>query len=308
MEEKLSVILVNYNGKAYNDKCIKSIFRSRIREELEIVIVDNASKDNSLTELKRNWGNDKRIHILPLDRNYGFSKANNEGIKWALNGGSKYFLLLNNDTEIESDTIEKMLSDYKMTKSIVVPKVLYADRRDVIWCAGGSFSGIIKKARQRGLNEADKGQFDESGFCDFANGCCMLLSDKIIEKSGFLDERFFLYYEDTEYSLRAKEKDISIRYCAKAKVYHKVNGSTRGNEKPDNAYYITRNWLLCNKMHMGKGRFSMFCLYFLLNRLAWAVIWCIQGKKDMAREIYRGIKDFRNGRYGKYEKRILHSL
>lgn len=300
MEERLSVILVNYNGRDYNDNCIKSIFCSTVGEKLEVVIVDNASTDESLTELKNNWGEDERVHILPLDRNYGFSKANNEGIRWAFERGSKYFLLLNNDTEIEPDAIERLLADYRRTESIVVPKVLYADRPDIIWCAGGSFSGIIKKACQRGLNEADRGQYDESGRCVFANGCCMLLSDKIIEKSGFLDERFFLYYEDTEYSLRAAKKGIPISYCAEARVYHKVNGSTKGNQRPENAYYITRNWLLCNKIHMNRGRFCLFCIYFLLNRLAWTVIWTIQGKGDMVKAVYQGVKDFKNGRYGKY--------
>lgn len=299
MEEKISVILVNYNGRAYNDKCIKSVFNSTMKEQLEVIVVDNASTDDSLKELRKLWGEDKRVHILPLDENYGFSRANNEGIKWALSRGGKYFLLLNNDTEIDSDAIERMVHCYRQEEGIVVPKVLYADRPDIIWCAGGIFSGIIKKSVQRGLNEADSGQYDEDCRCDFANGCCMLLSDKIIDKLGFLDERFFLYYEDTEYSLRAGEKGIPIMYCAGAKVYHKVNGSTKGNEKPDNAYYITRNWLLCNKMHMPPGRFFLFSVYFLLNRLAWALIWLVQAKKDMVSAIRFGIRDFRQGRFGK---------
>ncbi len=308
MEETISVILVNYNGRAYNDKCITSILNSTIERQLEVIVVDNASTDGSLKELEMNWEAEQRVHILPLSQNYGFSRANNEGIKWALARGWKYFLLLNNDTEIEADAIERMLGCYEESEGIIVPKVLYADRPGVLWCAGGIFSGIIKKSVQRGLNEPDSGQYDENCYCDFANGCCMLLSDKIIDRLGFLDERFFLYYEDTEYSLRAGEKGIAVRYCAGAKVYHKVNGSTKGNEKPDNAYYITRNWLICNRMHMSSGRFFLFGIYFLLNRAAWILIWMAQGKKDMVKASYRGIQDFRSGKYGKFEKGILHSL
>ena len=299
MEEKISIILVNYNGRAYNDKCIASILNSTLKQRLEIVVVDNASTDGSLKELQTRWGMEKQVHLLPLDENYGFSRANNEGIKWAADRGCKYYLLLNNDTEIEADTIEQMFNSYLETESIVVPKVLYADRPGMIWCAGGSFSPIVKKPAQRGLNEADKGQYDEDCFCGFANGCCMFLSDKIIGRLGLLDENFFLYYEDTEYSLRAQEKGVSIRYCAGARVYHKVNGSTKGNEKPDNAYYITRNWLLCSKMHMSFGRFLVFLIYFLANRMAWAIIWTAQGKRDMVRGICRGFKDFGNGKYGR---------
>ena len=299
MEEKITVILVNYNGGAYNDKCIASILSSTIKERLEIVVVDNASTDDSLKELNAHWGDNDRVHILPLNQNYGFSKGNNEGIRWAIARGGRFFLLLNNDTEIEADAIEKMFDCYRQSEGIIVPKVLYADERGTIWCAGGIFSGIIKKSVQRGLNETDKGQYDKSGNCDFANGCCMLLSDKIIDRLGYLDERFFLYYEDTEYSFRAWKRGICVRYCAESKVYHKVNGSTKGNEKPDNAYYITRNWLLCNKMHMAPAGFVLFGIYFLLNRLAWAVIWLVQGKKDMVRGICAGIRDFRQGKFGR---------
>ena len=244
MKKKISVILVNYNGKEYNDKCIASILDSTISEQIQVVVVDNASTDDSLSMLYKNWESHEQVTILTLDKNYGFSKANNEGIRIAMEQGMEYFLLLNNDTEIKPDTIEHMLSCQQEKKAIVVPKVLYADKRDTIWCAGGNFSPIVRKAIQRGLNQIDKGQFDVSGECQFANGCVLLLSKEIINKIGFLDERFFLYYEDTEYSMRATEKGIKIWYCAEADVYNKVNGSTKGNAKPPNSYYISRNWLL----------------------------------------------------------------
>ena len=155
MEEKISVVLVNYNGRVYNDKCIISVLNSTIGQQLEVVVVDNASTDGSLKELERRWGAEWQVHILPLSKNYGFSKANNEGIKWALARGGKYFLLLNNDTEVGTDAIEQIFNCYRRTKGIVVPKVLYADKPEVIWCAGGSFSSLIQKPVQRVLNEIE---------------------------------------------------------------------------------------------------------------------------------------------------------
>lgn len=300
MEEKISVILVNYNGKAYNDKCIRSILQSTVKDKLQIVVVDNDSTDDSLNDLKTTWEKNQQIHIIKLDQNYGFSKANNEGIKWSIANGIYRFLLLNNDTEIEPDTIEKMLEIQQSTGGIVVPKVLYADRPDIIWCAGGEFSAIIRKPKQRGLNQTDVGQFDENCQCEFANGCCLLLSKEVVDKIGLLEEGFFLYYEDTEYSLRAGRKAVSITYCAAAKVYHKVNGSTEGNEKPANAYYITRNWLWCNQMYMGRERFLWFRIYFLLNRMAWVFIWTAKRKGNMVRAVLGGVQDFKKGRIGAY--------
>lgn len=297
MRERVGVILVNYNGLQYNDKCIESILRSTIKEQIYIIVVDNASTDASLRELVKRWGNHQQVQIIPLKENLGFSRANNEGIQAALKQGIEYFLLLNNDTEIEPYTIEKMVESQKQTRAIVVPKVYYADRPEIVWCAGGEFSHIIKKPRQIGLNQLDKPQFQVSRYCDFANGCCLLLTKEIVEKVGFLDECFFLYYEDTEYSMRAMAKDVLIWYCADAIIYHKVNGSTKGNINSDNVYYITRNWLIFNKIH--NKRRILFYMYFALNRLVWVIIWLLQGKRDSVEALLEGIEDFRNEKYGK---------
>ena len=307
MEKEISIILVNYNGKEYNDQCIESLFESTISDRMQVVVVDNASTDGSLEALKSRFACDGRVHLIALDRNYGFSKANNEGIRWSMEQGIEYFLLLNNDTEVEPHTLENMLNCHLQTKGIVVPKVLYADRRDTIWCAGGDFTPVIKKAVQRGLNQKDAGRYDRSGECGFANGCAMLLSKEIVDRIGSLDERFFLYYEDTEYSMRALAQDVSIWYCADGVVYHKVNGSTKGNEKPANAYYITRNWLLCNRLHQRdtncpKWWFYLFCLYFICNRAAWLLVWLVRGKVGMCTALLRGIRDFHRGKWGKFEE------
>ena len=129
----------------------------------------------------------------------------------------------------------------------------------------------------------------------------MLLSGKLIRKLGLLDEQFFLYYEDTEYSLRARQKGVPIWYCAKALIYHKVNGSTMGNEKPDNTYYITRNWLICNRKYM-ENRFTLFLCYFIINRLVWLLIWFMKNKRGNMAAVAEGIKDYKRGISGQYPK------
>lgn len=293
------VVLVNYNGREYNRTCINSILKSGV-EEKRIVVVDNASTDGSLEELEREYADNESVHIIRLSENFGFSRGNNEGIKWALAQRCQYIMLLNNDTEIAPRTIEKMIELQRRTGHIVVPKILYAGQKDRIWCAGGELSRFLRKPRHRGAGETDRGQFDREDRCTFANGCCMLLTDKIVERLGLLDERFFLYYEDTEYSMRAHKKGVGISYCGGAVVYHKVNGSTGGNENPANAYYITRNWLMCNRMYM-KARFVFFGCYFLLNRTCWALIWLLMRKPNMVNAMRQGIRDFRSGRYGKYD-------
>lgn len=187
----ICVVLVNYNGMKYNKACIDSILKSDCTEKIEIVVVDNASTDGSVEELESFYADNRGVHLIRLKENYGFSKANNEGIKWALEQKCQYIMLLNNDTEIEPWSIEKMVDLQRRTGHIVVPKILYSDNRDMIWCAGGELSAVLKKAKHRGAGETDQGQFDIEDVCTFANGCCMLLSDQIIEKAGLFDERFF---------------------------------------------------------------------------------------------------------------------
>lgn len=302
--QKIAVILVNYNGKKYNDSCIESVFCSAVTGELEIIIVDNASTDGSLELLRAKWGSNDKVIIISLKKNYGFSRANNVGLEWAYNNGAEYFLLLNNDTEIAEDAIENMMMLQKRTSAIIVPRIVYADRPDCLWCAGGYFSRVIWKPVQRGLNQKDTGQYGESEQCFFANGCSMLLSREIIQRLGKLDEKFFLYYEDVEYSFRARERQVPVWYCADAVVLHKVNGSTFGNERPDNAYYISRNWLLCNHKYM-KRRFLLFWIYFVLNRAAWLMIWFFTGRTANITAAMDGVRDYRKGVTGQYSKNSL---
>lgn len=297
--EKVAVILINYNGKKYNDACIASVLESK-DVETRAIVVDNASTDDSLMLLTEKWGKNPRVSIISMKENTGFSGGNNAGIRQALEQGYHYILLLNNDTEIDALAIQKMVACQKETDSIIVPKIYFADKRDTIWCAGGYLTPIIKKAVQRGNNRKDTGEFDESGYCSLANGCCVLLTDSIIQKTGMLDERFFLYYEDTEYSMRALEKQVKIYYCHDAAVYHKVNGSTGGNDNPANAYYITRNWLMCNKSHM-KGRFYLFVCYFLVNRTVCGALWVLQGKRELTAALVKGFRDYLKGKTGKLE-------
>lgn len=297
--EKVAVILINYNGKKYNDACIASVLDSK-GVEPQVIVVDNASTDDSLELLTGKWGDNPHVSIISLKKNTGFSGGNNAGICRALEQGYHYILLLNNDTEIDASAIQKMAACQKETESIIVPKIFFADRKDIIWCAGGCLTPVIKKAIQRGNGCKDTGEFNKSGYCSLANGCCVLLTDKIIQKTGLLDERFFLYYEDTEYSMRALEKQVKIYYCHEAVVYHKVNGSTGGNDNPDNAYYITRNWLMCNRAHM-KGRFCLFVCYFLINRTVCGALWLLQGKRELTAALMKGFGDYLKGKTGKLE-------
>ena len=297
--EKLAIILVNYNGKQYNEACIDSILAGQSSCDKSIIVVDNASRDDSMDLLHKRYDNDARIELIALEDNYGFSYANNVGIRRAMEKGADYVLLLNNDTEIEAGMLMRLDECAKRHPgSMIVPKIYYSDCRDVIWSAGGKVSPLIRKVSHIGVNQVDGGQFEEEIEIEFATGCALLIPKGVIEKAGLLDEDFFLYYEDTEYSFRLTGMGISIYYCPKAVMYHKVGASTKGADSPLCAYYIARNWLLCNSKHLG-NRYPLFLIYFVLNRAVCCLLWLVHGKTALIQATIRGIGDYRKKEFGK---------
>lgn len=296
---KLAVILVNYNGKQYNEACIDSILSGEGARALKIFVVDNASADDSVQVLRKRYGNEERVQIVALDKNYGFSHGNNEGIRLAGQWGAEAVLLLNNDTEVEPDMISELAQCAERHPGCVIaPKIRYSDARDRIWSAGGRFSRVIKKARHIGLDERDEGQYDTECEISFATGCCLWLPMEVIRAAGLLDARFFLYYEDTEYSLRLHKHGIAIYYCPRAVLYHKVGAGSGGADSPLCAYYIARNWLLCNRLHLGM-RYPLFLLYYTVNRAACCALWFLRGRRDLVMATFQGIRDYCRGRLGR---------
>lgn len=296
---KIAVILVNYNGRQYNTACIESLLRQQGSYEQKIIIVDNASKDDSMQIIRNRFESEERVETVLLDDNYGFSYANNVGIRRAGEWNADFVLLLNNDTEAEEDMLVQLMACAKRHPgSVVAPKIYYNDRRNILWSAGGDVSPFIRKVRHIGLDQEDKGQFDEERPIEFATGCCLLLPRTVIQTAGLLDERFFLYYEDTEYCFRLRKKGIEIYYCPQAGLYHKVGASSKGADSPLCAYYIARNWLLCNRIHLG-GRYPLFLVYYTVNRIACCVLWLLRGKRALVEATCRGIADYRKKKFGR---------
>ncbi|MDE7187840.1 MAG: glycosyltransferase family 2 protein, partial [Lachnospiraceae bacterium] len=159
---RIAVILVNYNGKQYNEACIEALLAQKhFGKEaytIKIYVVDNASRDGSMQIIQERYGGDGRIETIFLDDNYGFSYANNVGIRRAGEWGADYVLLLNNDTEVEEDMLAQLMSCAgRHPDSVIAPKICYSDRRSVLWSAGGAVSPVIRKVRHIGLDQEDKG-------------------------------------------------------------------------------------------------------------------------------------------------------
>ena len=237
----ISIILVNYNGYKDTIECVESLKRITY-ENYEIVIVDNGSTDSSIVELKKLC--DKNIVVIDAKSNLGFSGGNNLGIHYALENGAKYVLLLNNDTFVQEDCLNKLVETalrYK-NKVITTGKIYYAFEKNVIWYGGGVFNKKTGRVSHIGIHAVDDGRYDDEKKVTFISGCCMLIPSEAIDKVGMMEESYFLYCEDLDYGCRFMSNGYKLIYQPQAVIYHKINAST-GKVSDTVTYYTVRNKL-----------------------------------------------------------------
>lgn len=253
---KIFISIINYNGNETTNACLDSLEEMTVKDfSLNVIVIDNASKipfehENNFSKFK--------LEIIKNDKNLGFSGGQNLGIKKALEEGADYIVVLNNDIYVDKNLIVELLQTFSKEKDcgLVSPKIYFAkgyefhkdrykesDLGNVIWYGGGKMDMQNVIGSHTGVDQVDKGQFDKLTKTDFASGCCVMIKKDIFASVGFFDEKYFLYYEDNDLSVRAKRKGYYSYYQPKAFMWHlNAGSSSSGSELHD--YYITRNRLL----------------------------------------------------------------
>ena len=195
----VSVVIPNYNGEMYLKACMESLMEQSLKAD-EIIIVDNASTDESVKYIKKKYSN--IVKLICLEKNYGFSKAVNEGIK---NSNSEFVVLLNNDTELHKEWLLELYNCIKDDESIfsACSKMLRFDNRNIIDDAGDEYT-IFGWARKIGDGElSDKYKQSREVFSSCAGAA--IYRKSIFKKIGLFDENFFAYLEDMDISYRARK-------------------------------------------------------------------------------------------------------
>ncbi len=240
--DKVAIIILNYKLKNLTLKCLTSVLTSSYKNILPIV-VDNNSEDGIFESLEKY----QEVEFIQTGGNLGYVGGNNLGIKRALEKGCDFIFILNPDTEITKDTIRILLDRAKeYGDGIYGPKIYFGDKKKnskVIWFAGGKFDKANVLGSHIGVDEKDIGRYDKDTDVDFVTGAAMFVSKKVFEDIGLLDERYFLYYEDSDFCFRAKNKGFKIMYIPNSTVYHD-NAKATGLGSPLQDYYITRNRML----------------------------------------------------------------
>jgi GT2 family glycosyltransferase len=253
------VVILNYNTKALTEKCIKSILDKKWRRKVKIVVVDNASTDGSLDYLKPKF---KDVDFIASDRNLGFAGGNNLALKRYLNK-AEYFLILNSDTEVLEGSLDKLYSFAKSGFDICSPKLLNPDMSfqpsggelPYFWPLFFWLSGLDDVFRPffrlPSYQERSADYFRGNSLVGWVPGTAMLVSGKVFNKIGFLDDDIFMYGEDVDFCFRARKAGFKIGFTDKAEIIHLGGASL---DKPQLRQWMGefRGLLYFYSKHFGK--------------------------------------------------------
>jgi GT2 family glycosyltransferase len=268
----ISVIIPNHNGSGFLQNCLRSL-QSQCCEKMEIIVVDNASRDESIQTAQATAPS---AILLKKDRNLGFAGAVNEGIQCS---HGRWVAVLNNDTEVHADWFAecvRAIQDHP-DASFFACRILSLADRQTIYSAGDCFLRIGIGYR-RGQERQDRAEFRQECRIFSASGCAALYDRDALEKAGGFDDRFFAYLEDVDLGLRLQAAGCCGYYLPQAEVYHLGSGTSGGEFSRLAARLRTRNSLLLLLKSI-PGPILIRCIpMILLGQLSWMMRAIVHGR------------------------------
>lgn len=247
---KVGIVTVMYNSECVLPEYFESLENQKFKD-FTLYIIDNNSPDHSLNLAKElSTQVSFKCVFLPQNTNWGIAKGNNIGIIEALKDQSNYVLLSNNDVVLNhDDTLEVMVN--KMDNSdfdILCPKIYHYSDPKIIWAAGGNFVNYDTNTSHYGAHQIDNGQFEEERSIRYTPTCFVIIRSDVFSKIGYMDEWYFVYYDDTDFIYRANKAGLKIYYTPQTSILHNESSST-GRESPFTYYYFARNRLYFVRKH-----------------------------------------------------------
>jgi GT2 family glycosyltransferase len=259
---KVTIIILNWNGKNDTVECIKSLNKIRY-PNYKVVIVDNGSTDDSVSCFKEKF---PQIKLIETGVNLGFSGGNNVGIKYALETNTDFVLLLNNDTVVDPRFLDELIKVAESEKDIGIlsPFVYWFDNPDEIQNGGEKLNWFRFKSTKLWELHPDNNIIE----CENGSGACMLIKRSTIEKIGLMSEDYFLLLEDVDFYQRALKHDLRNLCIRSARIWHKTSRSLK-KKKNSMVVYKIRNWFVIRKKYLSpiKYRISVFLFFVLYGPL-----------------------------------------
>ena len=279
---KVFIVVLNYNGKDCLSKTLSGVFKTDYPNS-EIILADNNSTDGSFEAAKINFS---KIIFIKNSQNLGFSAGNNVGIKYALERGADYILLLNYDVETERGFLAPLVEAMKKNKNIGIgsPVILEADKKTV-WFSGGKINWLAMKTAHKKNNIAQN-YFGS----DYISGCAMLIRKEVFKKIGLLDEDYFLYYEDADFSARAKKAGYKLLVSPKSRIVHLEKSELKKESK---IYWLVVSGLIFFRKNTPLLLKPYIFAYIFLRKLKNKLDLKFR-KNNLAPIIQKAYKDFKN--------------
>ncbi len=304
MSVNVSVIIVNFNKYEDSLACVESIKKSDVSVSYNIILVDNCSTNDSFEQLKKIVDN-RTVYLLKSSENNGYCAGNNVGIKFALEKfNSEYIWILNPDTLVDKNAMQNLYNFAQTKKDLGIlgaRLVYYPDTQYLQALGGGDFgiqkNGLLAPGTHIYHLQPSTTKLPDEVQLDLIIGASMFISQKIFKVCGFMNERFHLYSDETEFCLRVAKFGFKHYAISEATVYHK-EGWRQNGQKLMAIYYTTRNSLIMTKELFPQYLFrNLFFSYFSKAPLSF-----IRHKNWKALVLYfKGISDFKKGIDGRVD-------
>jgi hypothetical protein len=287
---KVSIIILNWNGLKDTIECLESLKKINY-PNYEVIVVDNGSEGNDADVLEERYGD--YIRLIRNKENLGFAGGNNIGIKYSLEKGGEFFLILNNDVVVERNFLEPLVEDILKDEKIGIigpvnynyyqpSKIISAGRRINFW---------------KGSN-IEVFSLEEPTEVESLWGCCLLIKKDVIDKIGYFYEPYFLFFEETDYCLKARRAGFKIVCEPKSKIWHKVS-STLDKIPAATTYYFHRNKLLFITRNAPSYIKYLFLFYYSVYLVLRFFETLLRGEKTKAFAIGNALIDFWQKKFGK---------
>lgn len=274
MDPKVSIVVINWNGWEETLECLESLYKISYTN-YDVILVDNNSQDDSVRRINDFTKEKSSFTLIENKENYGFAEGNNIGIRYALDHlNPAYILLLNNDTVVDKDFLKELIDagEKNDVMGILGPKIYFYNKPDVIWSAGCKISWKMARGIQIGTGEKDIGQYDQHKIVEYVSGSAFLIKTNVINKIGLMDKKYFLYFEESDWTLRTNQAGYKSLYVPTAMVWHKVSSSGGGISKPIGLYYITRNRWIFMKKWAKRSDYLFFIFYQFFGALIFPIV------------------------------------
>ena len=290
---KVIACILNWNNIEDTLECLESVLQSDY-SPLTVWLVDNGSDEDPTELIESRYPS---VMVLRLEQNNGYSGGNNIALQRALAEGATFVLLLNNDVVVAPDMVRRLVDALEANPDIgmATPRVFFYDRRREVYWDGGSVDSSHGDVAHDSRGLPTRGGLILSQWLD---GTSLFVRASVARDVGLFDDRYFLYYEDAEWSTRIRRAGWLIAVVPEASCWHKVSRSTGGLKTPRVSYYFTRNrylYLASNKLPLGR-----LLLLIRYSRVALRDYQRWRGDSAHRRAILQACFDLLRGRWGRY--------